>query len=80
MTEPIILACARLEGDLLFPDNKTGSCDVCGVVVQFRPHAPEPRVLRCMDCTFELFEPGDTLSTNQRMIDDFKTYLRKQMQ
>lgn len=72
MTEPVVLVCAKVTGKLLLPDNRTGRCDVCGVKVQYRPHAPTPHILRCFECMVEMIQPGDTIGTTQRMIDDFK--------
>ena len=78
-TETVILVCARVDGlPLLLPDNLTGRCYECRVLVQYRPHAPEKRILRCWECAYALFEPGvDTVEVPPRMIADAETFFRK---
>jgi hypothetical protein len=74
-----ILMCARVrigEG-LLIEDNLTGRCDTCGHTVQYRPHAPTPHVLRCLECAAELIQPDDEMFTTSRMVADAMTYFRK---
>ena len=78
MIEPVVLVCARVTGKLLMPDNLTGPCAACGATVQYRPHAPEPRILRCIECAASLIAPGDEIGTTAQMLEDFHAYLRKQ--
>ncbi len=81
MSEPIILVCGRVRsGLLLLPDNLIGKCDVCGHLVEFRPHAPEPHVLRCIPCFVDLVEPDAEITTTPQMIADALTVIRKKMQ
>jgi hypothetical protein len=78
MSEPIILMCARvIMGELLIADNLTGRCDTCGATVQYRPHAPTPHVLRCLECAVELIQPDDEMFTTPRMVADAMTYFKK---
>lgn len=81
MSDDIIrLMCARVNGKpLLIADNLTGPCSECWSLVQFRPHAPSPRILICMQCAAGLIEPGDTITTTPRMIEDAKEYFRKKL-
>lgn len=75
--KPVILACGRVKGELLLPDNKTGRCDTCGRLVEYRPHAPKPHILRCLECVALLIKPGDEMFTTRRMIADAASYFRK---
>lgn len=77
--EPIILCCAKVDGPLLFADNLTGPCDVCGVTVQFRPHAPQNCILRCMKCMWELIMSDDEITTTSQMIEDAKAYFKRHL-
>jgi hypothetical protein len=75
--DTIILMCARFTRELYLPDNVIGRCTECGCKVQFRPHAPRPHRLRCMQCAFALIEPGAEITTTPRMVDDLLAYFRK---
>lgn len=78
MTEPVILCCAPVTGEgLLLPDNLTGPCDLCGVTVQYRPHAPTPHILRCMPCAVVLMEDGDRIMSTPQMLADARDYFRR---
>lgn len=75
------LICARVNGDpLLIGDNKTGNCSECGRLVQFRPHAPTPHVLICVQCFPDVIEPRDEVVTTPEMIKDFVAHHRKKLQ
>jgi hypothetical protein len=78
--EPVILVCARYQGELFLPDNKLGQCADCGYRVQYRPHAPTPHRLRCVHCTAALFADGDEMTTTVAMLDDLRTYFKKMRQ
>ncbi|WP_340667829.1 hypothetical protein [Bradyrhizobium ottawaense] len=76
--EPLILVCAPVvRRRLLMADNVTGRCASCDIEVQYRPHAPTPHVLRCVDCAIKMAEPGDELPTTKRMLQDWRAYIRK---
>jgi len=77
MTDKIILVCARVDGPLLLPDNRVGKCAECGRLVEYRPHAPKNRILRCMQCAVPLMRDDDELITTARMIADAKAYRRR---
>jgi hypothetical protein len=78
VSDKIILMCARVVmGELLIADSLTGRCDTCGVTVQYRPHAPTPHILRCMECTAALIQPDDEMFTTPRMVADAMTYFNK---
>jgi hypothetical protein len=82
MSKPdnVILVCGRVDGRLLFPDNETGKCAECGRLVEYRPHAPKNRILRCMQCALPMIEDGDEIGTTPRMVADVKEYYRKKHQ
>ncbi|MGY3278083.1 hypothetical protein ACVJ5M_005680 [Bradyrhizobium sp. S3.7.6] len=75
----VILTCARWTSvqSLMLPDNVIGKCAECGHAIQYRPHAPKKARKICMECI-----PDDVteFGTTQRMIDDFKTWAKKQKQ
>jgi hypothetical protein len=79
-SDKIILVCARVIGPLLLPDSKTGKCAECGHLVQYRPHAPKPHILRCIQCTAQMIEVGDEVGTTPRMLADAEAYHRKKRQ
>lgn len=78
--EPVILCCARVIGPLLIADNLTGPCAECGFKVQYRPHAPKNHVLRCMECMFDLIEPGDEIGTTNQMLNDAERFFKGKRQ
>jgi hypothetical protein len=45
-----VVVCIAVTRPLTFPDNQTGPCVDCGVLLQWRPHAPKrpPRI--CLPC------------------------------
>jgi hypothetical protein len=65
---------------LYIKDNLVGACSKCQQPVQYRPHAPRPHILICMQCVD--FDPDrDTMSIPPRMIEDVVQYiLRKKLQ
>lgn len=73
--ETVILVCTRLKGNLLFPDNLVGRCRECRHRVEFRPHAPANRILRCMQCALALMTPEDVVVTTPAMLDDAARYI-----
>ncbi|HEY2242996.1 MAG TPA: hypothetical protein VGH47_02100 [Xanthobacteraceae bacterium] len=78
--DAVILVCARVSGKLLLPDNLVGPCAECGHKVQYRPHAPRPFLLRCIECTTALIKPGDEIGTTPRMNEDWQAYRRRKLQ
>jgi hypothetical protein len=78
--DKVVLVCGRVNGPLLLHDNKTGKCDECGHLVEYRPHAPKNCILRCMQCALPMIEDGDVVTTTPRMIADAKEYFRKKRQ
>jgi hypothetical protein len=82
MSKPdkVILVCGRVNGPLLFPDSETGKCAECGRLVEYRPHAPKNRILRCAQCALLMIEDGDDIVTTPRMVADAKEYYRKKHQ
>ena len=70
----------KLGEALIFADNLTGRCDTCGRTVQYRPHAPKPFTLRCMDCAIPMIEPGDEMFTTQKMLEDAARYFESKKQ
>lgn len=80
MSDKVILVCGRVDGLLLLPDNKTGKCTECGRLVEYRPHAPKNRILRCVQCALPMIEDGDEIATTPRMVADAKEYFRKKRQ
>jgi hypothetical protein len=72
--DPVILCCARIEGPLRISDNLTGRCSECGFRVQFRPHAPRNRILRCLQCVSDLIQPDDEVITTDKMLADAAKY------
>lgn len=75
--DTIVLVCARFQGKLFLPDNMLGHCEVCQCRVQYRPHAPKPHLLRCMDCAIELAEPGTEVLITPEMLEDARRYFAK---
>lgn len=67
-----ILVCARVKGPLLMADNLTGPCAMCGWTVQFRPHAPVSRILRCVQCMSDTITPEDTVEVTPETVEDLK--------
>ena len=45
-----MMACVRLDGKLIFPDNEVGVCSKCGEPIQFRPNAPKAPIKVCLPC------------------------------
>ena len=79
--EKVRLVCTRVRGEpLMFPDNKTGPCFVCGWTVQYRPHASKDWVLICVQCFEDRVTSGDEVALDRRMVEDFLEYVRKQQQ
>jgi hypothetical protein len=77
MDDRIVLMCARVDGPLMLPDSLVGRCDVCGWKVQYRPHAPKHRILRCMQCAAELMGTKDEIITTPGMVEEAMAYFRK---
>ncbi|MDA9539236.1 hypothetical protein ACM41_24355 [Bradyrhizobium sp. CCBAU 21362] len=76
--QPLVLVCALvMRGRLLLPDNKVGYCASCGMGVQYRPHAPTPHELRCVDCTIKLAKPDDQLVTTAQILHDWHAFVRR---
>jgi hypothetical protein len=76
--DEIILVCARVRDQpLLIPDNLTGLCSECAQVVQYRPHAPRPFRLLCVECTIPIIPDATEIFTTPRMIEDALAYVRK---
>jgi hypothetical protein len=76
--DPLILVCMPiLRGHLFMPDNASGCCAECGIAVQYRPHAPTPHVLRCVDCAIKEMKAGDEMLTTPKMLQDWHAYVLK---
>lgn len=78
--ETVILVCERVGRPPLFFDDVTGNCAECGYQVHHRPHAPKNAILRCIQCAFDLIEPGDEIGTTHEMIADAMRFFRRKMQ
>jgi hypothetical protein len=77
--EPVILVCGLVSasGQLLLADSLVGRCHICERRVEYRPHAPRPHVLRCMECTADNLGPDDVIDVPDRMLDDAIAFFRK---
>jgi hypothetical protein len=73
----LVAAIVPPNGELYFADNLTGPCATCGALLQYRPHAPTPHILRCLRCTADEFLPGETFTTTPQMIEDCAEFFRK---
>jgi hypothetical protein len=81
--DEIILVCARIEGEPYLPDNLTGRCAECERMVQYRPHAPRPHRLCCLECAIELARDSNStveITTTKKMVEDARAYFRKKLQ
>jgi hypothetical protein len=75
------LVCAALTIPLMIADNLIGTCDGCGVAVQYRPHAPPSRKV-CMACFAEALEThGEPVKvyTTRRMLEDVISFRKKRL-
>jgi hypothetical protein len=53
------LVCMKVEGELILPDNATGTCSTCSAAIQFRPAALlKPKLTRvCVECALAMTGP-----------------------
>ena len=81
--KPVALVCARANNKpLMFPDNITGRCAECKVLVQYRPHAVMDKLI-CVSCFESMIEdaPNEVeIEVTQETVDEVIAYNRRKYQ